>query len=117
MDDKVQAAGAAKVQPVALDAAHLEAFRTKLPFEVVPTKVPGAFAGRGLPLGFDLKTATPAALKAHGIFWNRPAPDADPRLVAAWNEAADRIKNVKEWLVPELDVQVGKRHVLGPVKH
>jgi len=115
MDDKVQPAVAEKVQPVAFDAAHLEAFRAKLPFEVVATKLPGAFAGKALPAGFDLNTATPAALRAHGIFWNRPPPDADPRLVAAWKEAADRIRNVKEWLVPELEVQVGKRHVLGPV--
>ena len=45
MDDRVQRQVAEKVQPVVFDAAHLEAFRAKLPFEVVATKLPGAFAG------------------------------------------------------------------------
>lgn len=115
MDDKVQTAVGTKLRPVIFDPAHLERFRAKLPFPTIATKLPGAFAGRPFPPEFDLNKATPAALRAHGVFWRRPAPNADPRLVAAWKEAADRAKSVKEWLVPELEVQVGKRHVLGPV--
>jgi Peptidase A4 family len=90
-------------------------FNKKLPFPVVPTNLTGAFAGPGWPPDFDLVNASPSQLMKHGVFWRRPGPADDPRLIAAWQEAVSRSRQIKEWLVPVLEPQIGRTHLRGPV--
>jgi hypothetical protein len=93
------------------------AFKNKLPFPVVRTNIPGAFAMKGWPGGFDLETATPSELMKHGVFWRRPKSEDDPRLIAAWQEGVAQARKAKDrnWLVPVLEPQIGRSHLRGPV--
>jgi Peptidase A4 family len=93
------------------------AFKKKLPFPVVPTNIPGAFATKGWPRHFDLETASPSELMKHGVFWRHPKSEDDPRLIAAWQEGVAHSRKIKDkdWLVPELEPQIGTTHLHGPI--
>jgi Peptidase A4 family len=90
-------------------------FQKKVPFPLIATNVKGAYASPGWPKTFDLATASPSALMKHGVFWRRPRTEDDPRLIKAWEQAVAKSRKVKEWLVPVLEPQIGKRHLRGPV--
>jgi Peptidase A4 family len=88
----------------------------RVPYELVPTNLAGAFITPAPPADFDPNTASPAALIKHGFLWRRPGKGDDPVLRAAWERAFSRRWRAEDRLVPELEPQVGKTHNLRGVK-
>lgn len=84
----------------------------RVPYEVVPTTLPGAFISPAPPDDFDPNTASTAALIKHGFLWRRPQPGDDPVLRTAWERAFARRWRAEDRLVPEFEPQVGKTHEL-----
>ena len=93
-----------------------EAFRKRLPFETVPTNLPGVFASVGPPEGFDPNTASSTELIKRGLLWRRPQKSGHHRLVAAWDKVFSRRWRAKDRIVPHLKPQIGKTHRLGGLK-
>lgn len=89
-----------------------EVFGRKLPFELIPTNVVGAFSSPAPPSDFDPMSASAATLMKHGVFWRRPGPEDHPRLVAAWERVARRPWRAEDRIVPELEPLIGVSHQL-----
>jgi len=88
-----------------------EALLTDLPFELVPTRMPGVYTSPPLPDDFDPNTASPVALIKHGLLWRRPQPGDHPALAAAWKRAFSRRWLAADRVVPELEPQHGRIHL------
>ena len=95
---------------------QLEALRKQLPFELHPTNLTGAFTTPAPPDDLDPKQASSATLVKHGILWKRPQRGDDPRLVRVWDQVFSRKWLAKDRIVPELEPQKGKIHVLRALK-
>jgi hypothetical protein len=80
--------------------------------ELLATNLPGAFTSPAPPTGFDLLSASPAALANYGIFWRRPGPDGDPRVRAVWESAARRGWRSEDRIQPHLEPLPGVSHRL-----
>jgi hypothetical protein len=93
-----------------------DALGRKLPFELTPTSLPGAFISPAPPAEFDPLTASDAMLMKAGVFWRRPGPGDHPRLIEAWERVARRGWRPEDRIVPEFDVQVGVTHRLRGAK-
>jgi Peptidase A4 family len=88
----------------------------RVPYELVPTTLAGAFITPAPPDDFDPSTESPAALIKHGFLWRRPGQGDDPGLRTAWERAFSRRWRAEDRLVPELEPQVGKTHNLRSAK-
>jgi hypothetical protein len=53
---------------------RFERFRKQLPYELIPTNVPGVFGLPPLPQNSDLESASREELVKHGVFWPPPRP-------------------------------------------
>jgi hypothetical protein len=95
---------------------QLDALRKQLPFELHPTNLPGVFTTPAPPDDLDPNQASAASLVKHGIFWKRPQRGEDPRLVRVWDKAFWRKWLAKDRIVPILEPQKGKIHVLRALK-
>jgi hypothetical protein len=89
-----------------------QAFLKKIPYPVVPTNVKGAYSGIAPPDDFDPNTATPAELLKNGLLFCRPTATDPPVLREAWQKVFSRKWLAKDRIIPVLEPQVGKRHVL-----
>jgi hypothetical protein len=89
-----------------------EAFLRKLPYAVTKTNLKGVYAGVAPPDDFDPNTASPSDLIKNGILWRRPTAADPPALRAAWQKVFSRKWLAKDRIVPVLEPQVGKRHIL-----
>ncbi|HEY6347446.1 MAG TPA: G1 family glutamic endopeptidase [Bryobacteraceae bacterium] len=89
-----------------------QAFLQKLPYRVTPTNLKGVYAGVAPPDDFDPNTASPSELIKNGILWRRPTDADSPALRAAWQKVFSRKWLAKDRIVPVLEPQVGKRHIL-----
>jgi len=65
-------------------------FRQALPFEVLPTNVPGVFDVPPPPPGFDPRTATAEELRRAGMRWRRSVANRNPIARALWERATSR---------------------------
>lgn len=92
------------------------AFLQKIPFNVTPTNLKGAYAGVAPPDSFDPNTASAAELVKNGILWRRPSAKDDPALRAAWQKVFSRKWLAKDRVVPVLETQVGKTHNLRKIR-
>ncbi len=93
-------------------ASEFEGFREKVPFELAPTRVAGAFVSPAPPDDFDPNTASPAALVKHGVLWRRPRAGDDPAAITAWNRAFSHDWSPRKRIIPRLEPQPGKTHRL-----
>jgi len=93
-----------------------EIFAKKLPFPIIPTNIEGAYTSPAWPADFDLSTASSTELMRHGVFFRRPGPEDDPRLVEAWKQATSRVWRAEDRIIPVMEVQTGKSHLRGPVR-
>ena len=84
----------------------------KVPYELVPTTMAGAFISPAPPADFDPNTATRRSLIEHGFPWRRPDETSDPVLRVAWQHAFSRSWSAEDRLIPELVPQPGKTHKL-----
>ena len=64
-----------------------EPARPRVPYELTPTNIPGAYVSPAIPEDFDPDAASPTALIKHGLLWRRPAADARPAHRAVWERA------------------------------
>jgi hypothetical protein len=84
----------------------------RLPYELIPTALSGAFISPAPPDDFDPQTASPASLMRHGLLWRRPQQGDDPALRAAWERVFSRAWRAEDRIIPEFEPQVGKTHNL-----
>jgi hypothetical protein len=97
-------------------ARYHEALRKRLPYEVIPTNIEGAFASPAPPENFDPKSASAASLIKHGVLWRRPTKRDHPGVVAAWEKVFSRPWHAKDRIVPFLKPQLGRSHQLRAFK-
>jgi hypothetical protein len=92
--------------------------KLRVPYELIPTRLPGVFISPSPPDGFDPQTASPASLIRHGLLWRRPEHGADPALRAAWERVFSRSWRAEDRIIPEFEPQIGKTHNLrGAERH
>jgi hypothetical protein len=65
-------------------------FRRALPFDVLPTDIPGVFDVPPPPPGFDPRTATAEELRRAGMRWRRSVANRNPIARALWERAISR---------------------------
>ncbi len=108
------------VQETAHPFTHdLAAFRQKMPFTVIPTNLPGAYATPAPPANFDPKAASQLDLIRYGLLWRKPTETDTPEIHAAWNTFFSRTWLEKDRIVPHSVPQIGVTHRLTqvPQKH
>jgi|HubBroStandDraft_6_1064221.scaffolds.fasta_scaffold221224_2 hypothetical protein len=88
------------------------ALRQRIPYPLVPTNLHGAYTSPMPPSGFDPQKASAADLIKHGVLWRRPAAGDRPELTKAWQKLFSRQWLEKDRIVPHLEPQEGKTHVL-----
>lgn len=91
---------------------HLEAFSKSLPYEVIPTNIPGAYASPPVPPEVDLATATTTTLLKHGIPFRKPVQGDRAALHDAWNLAYGPGSQQMNTIVPILQPRPGRTHNL-----
>jgi hypothetical protein len=89
-----------------------EAFLKKIPHPVTPTNLKGVYVGAAPPDGFDANKASSAELVKNGILWRRPKASDPPAVRAAWDKVFSRKWLPEDRIVPVLEPQVGRTHVL-----
>jgi hypothetical protein len=87
-----------------------------LPFEVVPTNLPGVFTSAAALDDFDPRTASDADLIKRGILLRRPRPGDSPVLRAAWDRAFSRVWRAQDRIVPQSEPHIGRTHNLRGAK-
>src|SRR5689334_20378844 len=90
----------------------LDAFRMTIPFDLQATNVPGAVTTPGPPADCDPCKASAATLVKHGRMWRRPQRADAPALRRAWDRAFTRRWFAGDRIVPILEPQPGRTHVL-----
>jgi hypothetical protein len=105
------------MQPVvAVPAVNRDAFRKMMPYELIPTNLPGAYWSPAPPDDLDLNTVESKTLIKHGLLWRRPAAADRPSLRAAWDKIFSRKWQAKHRIVPKLEVQYGRTHRMKGLK-
>jgi Peptidase A4 family/PASTA domain len=89
-----------------------EPARPRVPYELTPTNIPGAYLFPAIPEDFEPDAASPAALIKHGLLWRRPAAGARPAHRAVWERAFSRQWRPDDRLIPRLEPQLGRTHNL-----
>jgi hypothetical protein len=88
--------------------AH-EAFRRALPYEIMPTRLPGVYTSPALPADFDPNADSRTLLK-QGVLWRRPTAADRPTVRAVWDKFASRKWDPKKHIIPRMEVHLGKTH-------
>ncbi len=89
-----------------------QAFRQKIPYRLISTRLKGVYASPAPAEDFDPNKAGAAELIQHGLPWRRPAATDNPALVKAWQKVFSRKWLAKDRIVPELEPQIGRTHIL-----
>jgi hypothetical protein len=90
-------------------------FRRDLPFEVVPTAIPGVYDVPPPTPGFDPRTATAEECRRAGIFWRRSVANRNPIARALWESAtARRYTPVDESVGPPPNLNLPHRRLRLP---
>jgi Peptidase A4 family len=101
----MQGPAKARIQPQ-------DTFRKRLPHEVVPTNIFGAYTSPAPPESFDIRAATPASLLKNGMFLARPSKDSHPGVLKTWERVFSRQWRAQDRIMPHLAPQYGKTHRL-----
>jgi hypothetical protein len=78
----------------------------------MPTELKGVYYSPAPPEDFDPHKASSAQLVKHGLLWRKPGGGDDPALMKAWEKVFSRKWPASHRIVPELDPQIGKMHIL-----
>src|SRR5215469_8172248 len=92
---------------------NFESFRNRLPYNVIPTNVPGVFALPAPPEDLDPSTLSTAILKKYGVHWCRPKEGDHPAFQAAWKEFFSRRWRAQDCIVPHFEPQAGTHRLTG----
>jgi hypothetical protein len=110
-----QGKGKPATKEVTIGLDH-DIFRRSLPFELIPTNIPGAFTSPAPPEHFDPKTASAATMVKYGVLWPRPSEGQDAGVVTFWKRVFSRKWHSKDRIMPRLQPQPGKTHRLRGMK-
>jgi hypothetical protein len=83
--------------------------RRRLPFELIPTKVPNVYTLPAPPEDFDHETASDTLYRKHGLLWRRPTASDHPALREAWQKLISRKWHPKDRVVPRPQPRFGKK--------
>jgi hypothetical protein len=99
--------------PHAAVSPDYERLRKALPYEIVPTSLPGVYTSPAPPADLDFNRADAETLAKHGVLWRRPEAKEWPTMRAAWDRVTSR-----KWkqIVPEMEVQFGTTHTIAKSK-
>jgi len=89
-----------------------QSFRRTIPYPLVATNIPGAYASPAWADDFDPNTASPADFVKNGLLIHRPTQSDDPVLVKAWDRAFSKKWRAEDRIIPQLEPQPGKVHIL-----
>lgn len=104
------------MQATATKPKTIDEFTKRIPFDLIPTNVPGAFATAAPPDSFNYNTATTTSLVKNGMLLRRPVKGDHPGVVAAWEAVFSRPWLAKDRVIPRLEPQIGKTHHLRMVQ-
>jgi hypothetical protein len=95
--------------PRKAEGPDLERLRKALPYEIVPTRLPGVYTSPPPPADLDLDTADAKTLAKHGVLWRRPTAKDPKKVRALWERVTSR-----KWepIIPVMEVQFGKTHTI-----
>jgi hypothetical protein len=93
-----------------------DTFRKALPYETIPTDLPGVFVSPAPPADLDLDTTDTKTLYKHGLFWRHPRLLDRPTLREAWKTFSSRKWRAKDRIVPRMEVQYGRTHRIKALK-
>jgi hypothetical protein len=96
-------------------SAIRERLELRLPYALIPTNLAAAFTTPAPPSNFDPRTASASSLLKHGFLWRRPGKGDSPTLRGAWQRLI-RHWRAEDYIIPRLEPQVGRTHVLRGVK-
>jgi hypothetical protein len=88
------------------------AFVSKLPFSLTRTNLKGVYSNPAPPADFDPNTATQAELTRQGLLWRKPTASDSPAVQAAWTKVFSQKWDPAKRIIPQLEPQVGKTHIL-----
>lgn len=94
-------------------APDYQALREALPYEIVPTRLPGVFTSPPPPADLDLHKADAKTLAKHGALWRPPKATERPAVRALWDRITSR---TWEPIVPTMEVQFGRTHRIKNLK-
>jgi hypothetical protein len=86
------------------------ALQQRLPHQLIPTNLDGAFATPAPPEEFDPNTASASELMKHGIFLRRPSKQDPPEVQATWRRVFSRKWLPENRVVPHLETKRGVTH-------
>ena len=86
------------------------ALQQRLPHQLIPTNLEGAFATPAPPEEFDPNTASASELMKHGIFLRRPSQEDPPEVQAAWQKVFSKKWLPENRIVPRLETKRGVTH-------
>ena len=94
-------------------ASTYELLRKALPYEIIPTRLPGVYTSPSPPEDLDPNAADTKTLIKYGVLWRRPDELDPPTLRAAWQRVVSR-----KWkrIIPRMEVQFGKTHQIRGLK-
>jgi Peptidase A4 family len=90
-----------------------DAFKLRLPFPTIPTNLPGVYAHPPLS-NPDIRSTSPTELLRQGFLIPKPAPDAPPAALRAWNTLLSVQWKAENHIVPDLEPQPGRIHLRTP---
>jgi hypothetical protein len=89
-----------------------ELTRPQTHYPLTELNIPGAYTTPAPPDDFDPRTALPSALVKDGLLWRRPEEGDHPSLLSALEAALSRRWLAKDRIIPHLEPQPGKTHLL-----
>jgi hypothetical protein len=97
--------------PFPMGFSHeVESFRGRIPYQLLPTNLKGAYTTPAPPEGFNPNAASQSDLMKHGLMWRKPTPSDPPELRAAWEKFFSRKWLAKDRIIPESHPQLGVTH-------
>jgi hypothetical protein len=89
-----------------------KAFLERFPFPLTSTNLRGAYVAPILPDHFDPKQASQTKRGENALLWRRIVESEHPAFSKELEKFFDRKRMAKDHITPELEVQIGKRHIL-----
>jgi hypothetical protein len=102
--------------PQTSSSGALASFRRALPYEIVPTNLPGAYWSPAPPENLSISEMDKQTRIKYGLLWRRPGSEDRQSVRAAWDKIFSRKWETKNRIVPKLEVQFGKTHQLKALK-
>lgn len=87
-------------------------FRERFPIPLTSTNLRGAYVAPTLPDHFDPKQASQTERGKNALVWRRIVETEHPALSKMLEKFFTRKRMAKDHIIPQLEVQIGKKHIL-----